>query len=239
MRPTTSTSPPISREPDRFERWRPYVGDEVDIYRSAGFGRTAGMGAKPAVLVVDMTHLFVDPSYVVTAGTGGAHAVAHTSTLLDVARDADVPIFYSKRSNRTSVVERGALDDKWSFTRDDAWLNDPRCDEFPAEIQPQSGDVVVEKPKPSAFFETPLRSMLQFLGIDTLITLGISTSGCVRAAVSDAFACNLKVIVPEECCFDRSSVAHRANLFDIDMKFGDVDPVDTVIERLKGGIADA
>lgn len=216
----------------RLEKWRPLVGDDIDIYRRAGFGRTAGMGTRPAVLVVDMTYLFVDPTYIVTAGDGGQRAVLETARLLEAARSKGLPIFYSARDNRKHVLSRGSLDDKWNFTRNEAWLNDERCDEFPAEIEPQTEDVVVHKGKPSAFFETPLRSMLQRLGVDTLITLGISTSGCVRAAVSDAFACNLRVIVPQECCFDRSQFAHMSNLFDMDMKFADVDSVDSVIERI-------
>lgn len=216
----------------RLERWRPLVGDDIDIYRRAGFGRTAGMGDRVAVLVVDMTHLFVDPTYIVTAGDGGQRAVRQTARLLDAARAKRLPIFYSARNDRRHVLSRGSLDDKWNFTRNESWLNDERCDEFPPEIEPHPEDVVVHKGKPSAFFETPLRSMLQRLGVDTLVTLGISTSGCVRAAVSDAFACNLRVIVPEECCFDRSSFAHTANLFDMDMKFADVDPVDSVIQQI-------
>lgn len=217
----------------RLERWRPLVGDDIDVYRRAGFGRTAGMGSRPAVLVVDMTYLFVDPSYIVTAGDGGQKAVTQTARLLAAAREKGLPIFYSARDDRKHVLSRGSLDDKWNFTRNEEWLNDDRCDEFPPEITPQAEDFVIHKGKPSAFFETPLRSMLQRLGTDTLITLGISTSGCVRAAVSDAFACNLRVIVPEECCFDRSTFAHKANLFDMDMKFADVDPTDAVIEQIR------
>ena len=235
MTATTTSTHGLSAPDDRFERWRPLVGDEVDVYRRAGFGREAGFGKQPAILVVDMTYLFVDPDYVVTSGSGGAEAVRHTAELLAVARRSAVPIFYSKRTDRKHRVGRGALDYKWSFTSDEAWLNDPRCDEFPPEIAPHAEDVVVEKTKPSAFFETPLRGMLQFLRVDTLVTLGISTSGCVRAAVSDAFACNLRVIVPEECCFDRSRFAHDANLFDMDMKFADVDPVETVMDRIASG----
>jgi len=218
---------------DRYERWRWLVGDDIEAYRRAGFGISAGFGERPAVLVVDMTYLFTDPEYVVTSGDGAALAVQHTQRVVETARAAGVPVFLSKRNRRASAIDRGGLDWKWAFTQDDRWLNDPRCDEFPPELTPQEGDTVVEKPKPSAFFETPLRSMLQFLSIDTLIVAGISTSGCVRAAVSDAFACNLRVIVAEECCFDRSRFAHDANLFDMDMKFADVDPVDSVIERLK------
>jgi hypothetical protein len=41
------------------------------------------------------------------------------------------------------------------------------------------------------------------------------------------------VIVPEEAVGDRSASAHRANLFDIDMKSGDVEPLEDVIADIK------
>ena len=89
-------------------------------------------------------------------------------------------------------------------------------------IAPFPEDVIIQKPKYSPFFETPLRSMLTYDDIDTLIVTGVSTSACVRCAVIDAFQSNFRPVVPEECVGDRSLSAHRANLFDIQMKFGDV-----------------
>ena len=62
---------------------------------------------------------------------------------------------------------------------------------------------------------------------------GISTSGCVRAAANDAFSHNFRVIVAEEAVGDRSATAHRANLFDMDMKMADVEPMKTVIATLQ------
>ncbi len=75
--------------------------------------------------------------------------------------------------------------------------------------------------------------MLSYLNVDTLIVLGISTSGCVRAAVDDAFAYNIRPIVPVECTGDRCARARWANLFDMDMKFADVLPLQEVIDHIK------
>ena len=71
--------------------------------------------------------------------------------------------------------------------------------------------------------------------------IGVSTSGCIRAGVVDAFCHNFRVIVPEEAVGDRSATQHQANLFDIDMKSGDVEPVADVIAEVKSryGRADA
>ena len=67
-----------------------------------------------------------------------------------------------------------------------------------------------------------------------LIVTGMSTSGCVRGSVLDAFNLNFKVIVPEECVADRAQMSHKVNLFDMHMKYADVLPVARVVDYLKG-----
>jgi isochorismate hydrolase len=42
--------------------------------------------------------------------------------------------------------------------------------------------------------------------------------------VTDAFAYNFNVIVPEECVYDRSPTSHAANLWDMNAKYADVMP---------------
>jgi nicotinamidase-related amidase len=73
---------------------------------------------------------------------------------------------------------------------------------------------------------------LRYDKVDTLVICGISTSGCVRAGASDAFSHNFRVILVDEACGDRSPQAHKANMFDLDMKFADVESMDYVLAEL-------
>ncbi|MFY0611436.1 MAG: isochorismatase family protein [Hyphomicrobiaceae bacterium] len=54
--------------------------------------------------------------------------------------------------------------------------------EIDSKITPEPEDLVIVKNYPSCFFGTTLQSTLMGLGIDTLILIGCSTSGCVHAA---------------------------------------------------------
>ncbi len=74
---------------------------------------------------------------------------------------------------------------------------------------------------------------MNFQRVDTLIITGMSTSGCVRATVVDAFSLNYKVVVPIECVADSRRVSHEITLYDIDAQMGDVRPVEEVIAELK------
>jgi nicotinamidase-related amidase len=61
---------------------------------------------------------------------------------------------------------------------------------------------------------------------------GESTSGCVRATVVDAKSYRYKVLVPEECVFDRHEAPHAINLFDMEQKYADVLPLEEVLGYL-------
>jgi nicotinamidase-related amidase len=105
--------------------------------------------------------------------------------------------------------------------------------EFPAEIAPRPGDVLIPKKHPSAFFGTAMVSHLIDLNVDTLVMTGCTTSGCVRASTVDAFAYNFKVVVPEDAVYDRSRVSHSVNLFDMAEKYADVMPSAEVLKRIE------
>ena len=214
-----------------YEKWRPVVGDEeIEGYRKAGMGQRVGFGETPALLVVDMTKIYVDPKYPMAHGALVKTAVKGVQQVLAACRRADLPIFFV-RPKRTTFTEMGLQREKWGCLKDSS-LQDPEANTWQAEICPKDEDIVFEKTKSSCFFETHFRSMLTYLKIDTLMITGISTSGCVRAAVMDAFFCNFRVIIPEQCCGDRSPRAHLNNLFDMDMKYGDVMNIEDVLSHL-------
>ena len=79
-----------------------------------------------------------------------------------------------------------------------------------------------EKLKPSGFYGTNLQSFLNLFSADTLLILGTTTSGCVRATAIDGFSANYRISIIEDCCFDRSEASHAINLCDLNAKYADV-----------------
>ena len=74
---------------------------------------------------------------------------------------------------------------------------------------------------------------LRGLEVDTLIVCGETTSGCVRATVVDAYSFGFHTVVVEECCFDRSLLSHKVNLFDLHHKYADVLHLEEVRQHLQ------
>jgi len=97
----------------------------------------------------------------------------------------------------------------------------------------RSMDAVYTKRMPSAFFETPLNSFLNFHKIDTVVITGGSTSGCIRATAVDSLSYGYRTIVPIETCADKHESYHFANLTDMLIKYADVVDVKEVYDWLE------
>ena len=217
---------------DKLDKWRGYVPDEeLETYRKGGFAQRVGMGERVALLNIDTTHMFVDPSYSM-CGRDMTSVKSSLITLTETFRRLDLPIYYSRRDDRSHPTYRGAWNYKLAEPEAFQYTSDPRADEWPTEYAPRPVDRIILKNKPSCFFCTPLEAFLRYDKIDTLVICGISTSGCVRAGATDAFSHNFRVILVDEACGDRSPQAHLANMFDLDMKFADVESMDYVLAEL-------
>lgn len=191
-----------------------------------------GLGERPAVVVVDMVRAFVEDAYPTGHEATGRPCAAAIARLLDVARPAGFPVFYTVTVAMTHEPEVGA----WLQGRPGPLVfpfnGGPDAHEIVPELKPHPTDVVFAKAKPSAFFGTQLVSMLTYQKVDSLIVVGMTTSGCVRATVNDAFAYNYRVAVPIEGVADRSGISHRVELLDMGAKYADVLGVDLLLEEI-------
>ena len=188
-------------------------------------------GTRPTVLVVDMTYAFVTDDYPTGWAATGKPCAAAIKELLKVARSKGIPVIYTRGGRGSTPAERGFWKDGGAGLRT---LGDTHKHQIYPELEPQPGDVVLQKSKPSAFFGTDLAAILTYYETDTLIVTGMVTSGCVRGTVLDAFNLNHVCIIPEECVADRGQVSHKVSLFDMHTKYGDVLPQDQVHAYLDG-----
>jgi maleamate amidohydrolase len=194
------------------------------MFSKANMGGTRGMGKTPALLIVDMTYGFVDSRFRLGHSESGYPAVRSTAILLKKAREKRLPIFYTRGFTESHHSGIGI----WKGGEDKSEQENTIVD----EIKPMDHEVVLQKRRPSSFFGTNLVDMLIYHGVDTAIITGISTSGCVRASVVDAFSFNFRVVVPEECTADRSQISHKVSLMDMHMKYADVIQLDDLLKSL-------
>jgi nicotinamidase-related amidase len=195
-----------------------------------GFHGRAGFGQRPALLVIDVNVGFTDPASPLVCDL--EDVVAAIRRLLDEFRRAELPVVYTTVSyDEGGKVAAAAFIDKipalLTLEAGSRWVEiDPR-------IAPLPGEPVLNKLFASAFYGTPLSSLLASAGCDSVVVTGASTSGCVRATAVDAIQHGYRPAVPREAVGDRNHAAHEANLYDIDTKYGDVVGVDEVIAHLE------
>ncbi len=101
-------------------------------------------------------------------------------------------------------------------------------------IAPEEGEMLIVKKRASAFHGTYLAGYLRAQRVDTVILTGVTMAGCVRHSTEDAIAEGFRPIVVREGVGDRVPGVVEWNLFDIDAKFGDVEPLDNVLGYLDG-----
>jgi len=196
----------------------------------AGFGNKIGMGERPAVLVVDFENAFTDPNS--PLGADFTAEVEATRKLLDAARDKKVPVFFTTVQYGKHFLDAGNFIKKVP-AMEVLLEGTPAVDIDPRLGRNPDTEPLIVKQYASSFFGTSLHSMLTVLQIDTVIVTGCTTSGCVRATVVDGLQYGYRMIVPEECVGDRSPSAHKANLYDMNMKYGDVESLGTVLQYIR------
>jgi nicotinamidase-related amidase len=202
-------------------------------FEKAGMGARGEPGEAPAIVIVDMNRAFSDSRFPLGDSDAAAPALEAIATLLAAARPLGVPIVYTT----TFTTAHPSVKGRWKGRAGDVadpLLSSPEAHEIPAAIVPRADEPVLPKAKPSAFWQTGLADVLAYHRCDTLIVCGMTTSGCVRATVVDAFSHNLRVLVPQECVADRGELSHRVSLFDMDMKYADVLPTAEVTSYLGG-----
>jgi maleamate amidohydrolase len=196
------------------------------------FHGAVGFGQRPALIVVDFVNAYVTPGAALYA-EGVVRAVAETVELLAAAREAAIPVVFTKVLYHPNGLDGGLFVKKVPALR--AMVPGEPLAEIVETLAPLPSEVVIAKQYPSPFFATPLAPMLTALGVDTVILAGCSTSGCIRAGAIDGLQYGFRVIVPRECVGDRHDAPHDANLFDIQAKYGDVMAKAEVVARLRAG----
>jgi nicotinamidase-related amidase len=206
---------------------------DTGIYQGRGFQRRVGYGRRPALLHIDLANAWTRP--------GHAFSCDHMDVIIPAVqqlnatgREKGIPIVYTTTAyadvdgpNSDMGLWVHKIPVELLKTGTDAVAIDDR-------IAPADGELVIVKKRASGFHGTHLSSYLNALGVDTVIITGVTMAGCVRHTTEDAIAEGFRPIVVREAVGDRVPGVVEWNLFDIDAKFGDVEPLAAVLDYLAG-----
>ena len=141
--------------------------------------------ARAAVVIMDFQNGIINSVARDAQGT-----VARAASVLSAARGAGIPVMY--------VQHRGG---RFEADSPDAQIH--------SGVAPAEGDRVIAKTKAGSFSTTGLDVALREMGRDTLILMGVATSGCVLSTVRWGADINYRLVVVKDACDDADPEVHR------------------------------
>lgn len=207
--------------------------------------------AETALIIVDMQNAYASQGgYTSLAGfdvSGAPAAIANIRQAAAAARAAGMTVIYFQNGWDPDYVEAGGPGSP-NFHKSNALKLMRRKPELQGkllakggwdyelvqELPPQPGDIVVEKPRYSAFFNTNLDSVLRSRGIRSLVFTGIATNVCVESTLRDGFFLEYFGIVLHDATHHAGpDFVLDASLYNIEKFFGWVSSTQQFLDALK------
>ena len=204
---------------------------DTGIYQRRGFQRRVGFGRRPALIHIDLANAWTKPGHAFSCD-GMDVIIPAVQTLNEAARAKQIPIVYTTTAYAVTAgpnTDMGIWHHKIPVEQLKLGSPEVAIDE---RIAPLDGEQVIVKKRASAFHGTYLAGFLKANGVDTVVITGVTMAGCVRHTTEDAIAEGFRPIVVREAVGDRVPGVVEWNLFDIDSKFGDVEPLHRVVSYL-------
>ena len=191
-----------------------------------------------ALLVVDMQNAYASAGgYLDLAGFdigGAAGVIEKIAVLVETARQAGVTVVFFRNGWDPDYVEAGGPGSPnwWKSNALKTMRDRPELQgkllakgtwdyALVDRLQPRPGDIVIEKPRYSAFYNTALDSMLRARGIRTLAFCGIATNVCVESTLRDGYHREFFGVLIEDATHQAGpAFLQEASVYNVEKFFG-------------------
>jgi ureidoacrylate peracid hydrolase len=156
--------------------------------------------------------------------------------LVDFARGADVPVFYTGSERRADGTDDPAV--RYDLLPDVYDPETPVCRtdstdvEYVDGIDPAPGEYEIRKRRYDAFFETPLETYLRIEDVETVLICGFVTHGCVEMTARSAHERGFDVVLVEDCAASFDDGDHEATVRTVNSILGASVTLDDVRDGL-------
>jgi len=203
----------------------------------------------PALVILDMPLDFVAPvgfgEFLGNDVSELRDAIDPTETALKAARDAGMTVIYTREGHEPHLADcppskqdRGRLDvgigDEGPMG--DVLVRGEDGHEIVPELEPQSNEIVIDKPGKGSFYATDLDLILRNQDIENLIVTGVTTEVCVQSTIREANDRGYDCLMLEDCVGSYFEEFQRVGVEMIKAQggiFGWVSDSDTFVSTLK------
>ena len=201
---------------------------------------------KTALLIIDMQHVFITrPQYDDTPDGQLEKArweqfykaiddfvVPNNQKLLKYFREHGMDVLHAKIQCRRSDGRDRSLDQKATGYNELLLPPGDPSAEIVDELKPLPDEIVVQKTTDNAVAGTPLRLILQNMGIDTVVVTGVLTDQCVSGTVRGLADESFKVWLIEDACRASTAEIQEAELCILNNIYCHVVTTDEIIEAM-------
>jgi len=100
------------------------------------------------------------------------------------------------------------------------------------QVEPQAGEMVINKTTTSPFTSTGIARTLHHLGVTGLVIVGVSTDVCVEGTARDAADFGFRCVIIDDACTSLYDADHHASLAAFARLFGRVTSTQEIIREL-------
>jgi len=191
-----------------------------------------------ALIVVDMQNAYASPGgYLDLAGfdiEGAAAVIDRIALTVEAARAAGVQVVYFQNGWDADYAEAGGEGSPnwWKSNALKTMRERPELEgtllakgtwdyALVDKLAPKPGDIVIPKPRYSAFFNTALDSMLRARGIRNLAFCGIATNVCVESTLRDGYHLEYFGVLLEDATHQAGpAFLQEASVYNVEKFFG-------------------
>jgi nicotinamidase-related amidase len=175
---------------------------------------------KSALLVIDVQEHFAMLADVI---------LAHVLLLIEACRFSGIPVFFSRHGHRNPDEDGGLLVPWWGEA---IQYGSPDW-EIVSALVPQVQDIIIDKTRYSAFYQTNLDTILKERGVQDIIICGLLANCCCETTARDAFMRDYRVFFLCDATAAVAEELHIATLKNLAYAFAHILDTDSLCRYLK------
>jgi len=166
-----------------------------------------------ALMLIDMQYESSPKGFWKTQGWDSI--VINARKVLEASRERGIPIIYVRVARRPDGIDAHEFDIRNGKGKPIYSVKGTRGAEIVKELKPKPEDVVIDKQRFSAFYQTNVEIVLQGLKIKHLIMFGVFTDSCFLTSVYDAFFRGYRISIVKDACGAGTEAAHKSSILDM------------------------
>lgn len=178
---------------------------------------------RTALLVIDMQRYFKEVAEPI---------LDNVRALIDTCRSSGIACIYTRHGHIDPAVDGGMLADWWGelIIRDSyEWL-------LLDDITPKENEIIIDKNRYSAFYETPLDEIFAENGVDEIIICGVLTNCCCETTARDAYVRDYRVFFVADATATINEDLHISSLKNLAYGFAHIVDTRVLCEYLHEGL---